>query len=147
MTRIPVSFSGRVVGFIEGISYCTERTHDKHYFYKYSGYGISLDILDKLRWAGVEEVRILEDKSALYVSKLEDWFSAERFVYQGDEQRILSLSAMRSGDEGGGPVSGRILQDTEAHEDEGSQRASDGRLSGTCKSALDALVSPEDSGD
>ncbi len=137
MTRIPVSFKGRTVGFIDGISYCTERTRDKHLFLKYQGYGISLDILDKLRWAGVEEVRILEDKSALYVSRLDDWFGAERFNYQGDEQRILPLSAMRRGDEGAGPLSGPVLRGSGDEIDEGPRPKGDGGL-------LDSFFRPAD---
>jgi hypothetical protein len=100
MTAIPVhSKSGRVVGTITEDVYNTKRKQKKHFFFKFEGYGISLDILKALNNMGVNTVRIEEETSVgttrFYTSKLESWFKhSDIYEWNGDEQRILPMAAM-----------------------------------------------------
>jgi hypothetical protein len=99
-TQIPVhNKKGQVVGNIEGDVYHTNRNQKKHYFFKFGGYGISLDILKAISNMGVLTVRIKEETTVgttrIYSSKLDSWFKhSDTYVWQGDEQRILPMAAM-----------------------------------------------------
>lgn len=90
---------GKVVGHVESGIYITDRNATEHFFFKYGGYSISLDILKQLQKGGVKFVQILETGNKGGVrelwSSLDDWFSnAVPYTYKGDEQRVLRISAM-----------------------------------------------------
>lgn len=84
----------KFLGYVQNRTYVTERDAKKHYFYKFGGYAISLDILERLRGADVKKVEIIEHRDGgirVLTSTLPEWFEkSESYTYKGDCQRVLS---------------------------------------------------------
>lgn len=84
----------------EGNIYFTWRTIDDHYFIKFEGYAISVEVYNELIRNRVTHILIwMRDVDKYYSSKLEQWRQSERWINetldgQIDNQYVLLLSEM-----------------------------------------------------
>jgi len=92
---------GRVLS--NGTTYVTRRRRE-HYFKKFNGFGISRNVLEKLKSIGVEEVVIIYENrdgtEALLRSDLSSWFSGgiswiDKRNGKEDLQIVLPVIQMR----------------------------------------------------
>lgn len=104
---IRVYYRGKHVGNVKitpkGKIYVTFRNREDHLFRIFKGYGISVEVLNYLRFNGVKVIRIIERdgvRERLLESEVMDWFKFGedyRFVMEDghvDKQKVLSVNLM-----------------------------------------------------
>jgi len=99
---VVVRRNGKKIGVVRETDYITWRTHE-HFFRKFSGFGLSEDVIEALSDAGVENVIIIyrneEGNESLYVSRLKDWVESDlewvdTSMGEEDTQKILPVVYM-----------------------------------------------------
>lgn len=98
---IDITIYGKCVGVInDSGDYVTHR-NKKHFFKKFSGFGLSFDVINKLKKNNCNKVVILYEtidfKTIKYVSNLIDWYEKSQLYKDGlnDYQRILNIKHIR----------------------------------------------------
>lgn len=93
----PVRHMGKVVGMIKKGIY-TKVCTKEHFMVKFNGFGISYEILKKLKLLGIDCVEITYNGVKgvkKYESKIGDWLTTSKtHNFNGDSQSFLSLGEM-----------------------------------------------------
>lgn len=95
---LKIEHLGKIVGTIktEKGMYITRKERSKHYFIKHKGYGISIEVLKKIRNKGIERIILIEineNGETMYETTRQEFFKKGiRHTYkQGDKQLILPI--------------------------------------------------------
>lgn len=94
-----IKINGKMVGFVREGVYYTQRT-PRHFMVKFQGFGISQDILNKLKEMGVTDVCLMyygKTKTLEMIVPLEKYLNSEKiYTFNGvDVQRFVSQKDMK----------------------------------------------------
>lgn len=92
-----IFYNKKMVGRVDlnNKTFYTKRKPE-HYFIKFGGFGISLDVLHKLKKHGIEKIVIdYQGKNHIrYATSVEKYLNAVCYFDNNDEQRVLNTMAM-----------------------------------------------------
>ena len=83
-----LTINNKIVGQVINKVYITHRDKAKHYFYKYEGWGISEEIIEKLITLEINKIIIREEVDHLFT--IDEFLNGHIFYYNGDKQYIAS---------------------------------------------------------
>jgi len=92
MKETILKIEGKIVGKLVGNEYVTTRKREKHFMFKFQGYGISERVLSFLKSRKVMTIKILADDKILNFQLSEYLNSPNTYINEGDVQKFVTIT-------------------------------------------------------